>query len=288
MKRAKNSVLMAVAALSIVGTANAQQPLYSPDRLLGMAAEAVAPLVRVGASILGVATQVSAPKAGAVNAVDSVTATLKAKFPQTQIRQVRESEIPGLYEVITAANVAYTNSEGRYLIFGSMYDVDNNVDITARSKEQATRVEFPHKLLGNAMKTVYGDGSRVMALFSDPQCTYCHQLERELPKLTNVTIYTFLYPILPGSQEKAISIWCAEDRDAAWRAWMDSGKEPALRSCANPINDNLVLGGALGVNGTPALISADGRVLAGAAPAARIDDWLNRTGRDTAAAVKGE
>lgn len=220
--------------------------------------------------------------------VEAITAKLKAKFPNTQIRNVRASEIAGLFEVITASNVAYTDAGGRYLIFGSMFDVDNNVDITARSKEQSVRVEFPSKLLANAIKTVRGDGSRVFALFSDPQCTYCHQLEKELPKLDNVTIYTFLYPILPGSVEKAISIWCAADRNAAWSAWMADGQAPALTSCENPINDNIVLGGALGIKGTPNLVSIDGRLLPGAAPADRINDWLNRTGRDTLAAAGGK
>ena len=47
-----------------------------------------------------------------------------------------------------------------------------------------------------------------------------------------------------------------------------------LQACPNPINENLVLGGSLGVKATPTLIAADGRVLVGAASAEKLEQWL--------------
>jgi thiol:disulfide interchange protein DsbC len=136
-------------------------------------------------------------------------------------------------------------------------------------------VEYPKGLLGNAIKTVKGDGSRQLAVFADPNCGYCKKLEQELTKVDNVTIYTFLYPVLgEDSKTLAIATWCAADRSKAWSDWMLNQKRPALVSCVTPINDNTVLGSRLGVTGTPTLIAADGRILPGAAPADKINEWL--------------
>lgn len=103
-------------------------------------------------------------------------------------------------------------------------------------------------------------------------------MEGELARLDNVTIYTFLYPLEslhPEAKTKAVSVWCAQDKAKAWSELMLAGKKPKLVACNNPVNDNLVLGSRLGVVGTPTLVAADGRVLPGAAPAEKIDQWLD-------------
>ena len=150
--------------------------------------------------------------------------------------------------------------------------------ITAQRQLDTQRTEFPEKFLGNAIKTVKGDGSRVFAVFTDPDCRYCKQLEGELSRLDNVTIYTFLYPLEslhPEAKTKAIGVWCSPDRVKAWNELMIAGKKPKLVACNSPITQNLALGSKLGVVGTPTLIAADGRLLPGSAPAEKIDQWLN-------------
>jgi thiol:disulfide interchange protein DsbC len=101
--------------------------------------------------------------------------------------------------------------------------------------------------------------------------------------LTDVTIYKFLYPLEslhPSAKSKAIAIWCASDPAKAWSDALLAETVPQLRACPNPVNDNLVLGGALGVVGTPTMIAADGRVLPGAVTAATLDAWLGPAGRE--------
>lgn len=204
----------------------------------------------------------------------------KTMYPNTNFRGIRKSKIPGIYELRMGENVAYADESGRYFIFGHLFDMQQQVDLTAQSKRAGRKTEFPSKYLDNAIKTVKGDGSRVLAVFSDPDCPYCRSLERELGRLDNVTIYTFLFPletIHPEAKTRAISIWCATDREKAWHDQMLSGMNPKLLACENPINDNLLLGSRLGVSGTPTLIASDGRIMPGSAPAERIDKWLDAT-----------
>lgn len=215
------------------------------------------------------ATEESAP---------AIAEKFRAMYPNTRFTDVRKSKVVGLYEVVMGNNIAYTDDTGRYFIFGSLFDMREQVDLTAQRRQAGRKTEFPSQFLSNAIKTVKGDGSRVVAVFSDPDCPYCKRLEGELARLDNVTIYTFMYPLEqlhPEAKTKAIAVWCSKDREQAWNQLVLTGAAPKLTACANPINDNLVLGSRLGVTGTPTLIALDGRVLPGAAPAEKLDQWLN-------------
>ncbi len=210
--------------------------------------------------------------------VKAVGDKFRAMYPKTAFGTIRASEIAGLYEVVMGQNVAYTDITGRYFIFGHLFDMQNQVDITAQRKQESQanrKAEYPAQFLNNAIKVVKGNGSRQLAIFSDPNCRYCKKLEQELQKLDNVTIYIFMYPVL-GEDSKTLStaIWCAPNRISAWNDIMLGQKRPTLVSCVTPINDNVVLGARLGVTGTPTLITTDGRVLPGVVPADKINEWL--------------
>lgn len=210
--------------------------------------------------------------------VAEINAKFKAMYPNTTITDLRASGVEGLYEVLMGNNVAYTDASGRYFVFGHLFDMAQQVDLTAQrlqERQNNRKVEFPAKHLANAIKTVKGDGSRQLVVFSDPNCGYCKKLEPELAKLDNVTIYTFLYPVLgEDSKTLAIATWCAPNRNRAWTDLMMGQKRPALVSCATPIAENTTLGAGLGITGTPTLITADGRLLPGAASAEKINEWL--------------
>jgi len=227
---------------------------------------------------LALAAALAVPAFAQDDAPAPIVEKLKTMYPKTTFKEIRKSQVSGLYEVVMGDNIAYTDDSGRYFIFGHLFDMKEQVDITAQRKIDSKKVEFPAQHLANAIKTVKGDGSRALAVFSDPDCRYCKQLEGELARLDNVTIYTFLYPLEslhPEAKTKAVSVWCAPNKAKAWSELMLAGKNPKLVACNNPVNDNLVLGSGLGVVGTPTLIAADGRLLPGAAPAERIDQWLN-------------
>lgn len=212
---------------------------------------------------------------------DPVATALKAKlsatYPATEFRDLRATAMAGIYEVSMGRNVAYVGSDARYFLFGHLYDMQTQKDLTAERLEQARRIDFASLPLGDAIETVRGDGSRRIAVFSDPDCPYCKKLEQALAKLDNVTIHTFLYPLdelHPAARSKAIAVWCSQDRATAWKALMTDGTTPRSADCAHPIDRNIALARKLGVDGTPVLFDTQGRRLAGAAPADRIEAFL--------------
>jgi thiol:disulfide interchange protein DsbC len=148
---------------------------------------------------------------------------LQALYPATRFGAVNPTPWPGVFEVVIGSNLAYVDASGQYFLFGHFYDMKNQRDLTAERKDSLARVDFTQLPLPDAMKEVRGDGSRVLAIFSDPDCPYCQRLESDLRGLTNVTIYTFLMPLVslhPAAHRKAVSIWCARDRLATWQAAM--------------------------------------------------------------------
>ncbi|KWH27680.1 protein-disulfide isomerase [Burkholderia cepacia] len=236
--------------------------------------------------------------------VAALKASLHARYPSTQFREVAATPSTGIYEVVMGNKVAYTDITGRYFLFGHLFDMVTQQDLTVPLEQALQKVRFPADRLQDAFVEVHGTGQRKLAIFDDPDCPYCLTLEDDLSRLKDVTIYRFLYPLEslhPRARAHSIAIWCAEDRLATWHAWMplalsrwmrDQGSsllagsaktpktpapprvEPKLVSCANPIESNEALASSLGIAGTPALVSEDGRVMPGAASAEAIDQWL--------------
>jgi thiol:disulfide interchange protein DsbC len=209
---------------------------------------------------------------------------LAQRYPNTKFGEIARSAVPGLWEVWMGANVAYVTDEGRHFVFGHLYDMQTQTDLTAAKKEQVNlrieaakpKLSFTDLPLGDAIKTVRGNGARQLAVFADPHCRYCQDLEREMATLDNVTIYTFLYPINSMGTGSAQSIWCAKDRAAAWKAFMTTGKVPQTSSCSTAaIDRNVELAGRAGIGGTPFIIFANGDRAAGLLDTASLERRLS-------------
>ena len=210
----------------------------------------------------------------------SLIGRLQALYPSTRFGEIRPTPWPGVFEVAMGANLAYVDASGQYFLFGHLYDMKAQRDLTAERKDTLARIDFNALPLADAIKDVRGRGSRALAIFSDPDCPHCRRLEAELKGLSDVTIHTFLMPIAslhPQARAKAIAVWCAKDRLGAWQALMTRDQVPSSADCAHPVDRNVALAERLGVTGTPTLVAADGRVLPGAASAEQINAWLSRS-----------
>lgn len=209
-----------------------------------------------------------------------VKAKVEAFLGAPAVSSVRAVPYGGLYEVVlTTGEVVYTDEKVSYILTGSIIDTAKREDITAKRMDELARIDFSALPLDRAIKIVRGKGTRVMATFEDPNCTFCKKLAKELQSVDDVTIYVFLYPILgPDSVDKAKRIWCAPDRAQTWVAWMTEGKPiPDAASCdTKAIEQNMALGEKLRVLGTPTIFLASGDRLGGYLPAAKLEERLKR------------
>lgn len=201
---------------------------------------------------------------------------LQQKLPQLgTIRQVNKGPIPGLYEVVTEDHLFYTDEQGQYLIEGAIYDLKSMRNVTEARARQLFAIDFNKLPFNLALKKVKGKGERKLAYFTDPNCSFCQRLERELQKVDNVTLYLFMYPIFQGSDEKVKAVWCSKDQVKAWDDLMQKGIVPPAGKCDTPTEKWLALGRQLKVNGTPALVFPDGTINPGFLPAAEVERALS-------------
>lgn len=241
----------------------------SPSRRLGRSL-----LTLVTATLLvACGANAGAPKEPTVEQVKKAAMT---KLPKAKINSVRETPIKGLYEIVVNGNaIFYIDAKADYLIQGELIQIAGKKNLTAATFQEMRKDAFNTIPLDLAIKEVKGDGSRKLVVFSDPDCPFCHQLEKNaLKDMTNITVYTLLYPlpIHPDAARKSALIWCAPDRTKAWRDWMDQGKLPENDGkCDTPIAQIQKLGEQWGVEGTPAIVLQNGNMLPGAYPREQIE-----------------
>lgn len=231
---------------------------------------------RIAVSALLLSCALAIPFAHADEA--SVRQALQGRFPNMAVESVKRLPFAGLYEVVLDGEIVYTDEKVEYFFAGSIYDI-RTLPPRNLTQENTGRM-MVNALSGareSAIKRVKGEGKRVLYTFEDPNCGYCKQLSRELVKVDNVTIYTFLLPILSqDSVEKSRAVWCAEDRAQAWEDLMLKAALPqGDRTCATPIEKNRQLMRRFGIRGTPAIYLEDGRHVGGYLSAAQIEQALS-------------
>jgi thiol:disulfide interchange protein DsbC len=223
----------------------------------------------------------TATRSVAATAEQALLARLKELYPTTTFSSVGRTPLPGIYEVVMGTSIAYVGEDGRHFLFGHLFDLQRNVDLTAARPggagpaallpahvEPGTPASPPARIaladlpLRNAIVRSSGSGARKLVVFFDPHCAQCRRLDADLLQLTDATVYTFLVP-LQG--------W--EAREAALRHWAVHMPERALE--AQVIDQNLRLARRLGIRATPTLVRTDGQVAEGAMSLPELMAWLD-------------
>lgn len=188
------------------------------------------------------------------------------------VEKISPSPIKGLWEVVVDHQVYYADDKGTHLIAdGQLVDVKSGRNLTAERTFKTLPLDI-------AVKQVRGSGKRVLVTFEDPNCGYCKKLAKELLTAKDVTIYTFLFPVLgEDSLQKSKAIWCSGDKAKAWNDWMTAGKalpDVPAKCDIGGLEKSMLLGRKLRLNGTPAMYFANGAKVPGYLPASEIEKIL--------------
>ena len=198
----------------------------------------------------------------------SVKRGVEARFEGVKIESVTRTPYAGLYEIVVGDSIFYTDEKVSFFFRGDLIDARSQRNLTEERQQKLSAIRFEDLPLELAIKQVRGNGKRVVAIFSDPFCPYCRNLDRALMREDDITIYTFLFPILRAeSPDKARTIWCAPDRAKAYYDFMLNGRDPAASSnCSAPVDKWLALGHKVGVRATPTSFAMNGQRIMGARP----------------------
>ncbi|NNH24911.1 DsbC family protein [Acinetobacter terrestris] len=211
--------------------------------------------------------------------VDTVKSNLSKQHPKLNIENIQSTDMKGIYSGSMDGQVVYLGEDAQHILVGSMYRLSDQKNLTQDLVLKQNSIDWKKLPLQDAVKSVRGNGKRQIAIFSDPNCPYCKQLEAELSKLNDVTIYTFIYPIKTQSIAVSKQVFCEKYPALAWSNLISKGIQPSSKkTCANPVERNLSLGKSLGLTGTPAIIFSNGFKVMGSHPAQEIEQMWKELG----------
>lgn len=232
---------------------------------------------RLAAAFAALAALLAAAPAGADETL--VRELFAQRFPGARIESVARAPLEGLYEIYADGRIWYVDENVNFIFQGSLADTRSRRNLTEERLQRLAAVPIDSLPLQLAVRVVRGNGSRRIAVFASPDCQACRQLDLELARLPNVTLYLFLLPseqLHPGSTLKATRIWCAGDRAAAWE-WssLQGGALPGPEDCITPFAQIADLARKLRITATPTLIFNDGSRVVGMLPAEQVERALD-------------
>ena len=203
--------------------------------------------------------------------LDAVRAKMNAMFQEIKPKNVNKSPIDGWYVVQKGSIVAYVSEDGRYLLQGDLIDLDNQVNLSERSRVDARRelmssLNDDQGILFSPEEVKYR-----VTVFTDVDCTYCRKLHSQIDEYLaqGIAVRYMLYPRNgPSSRSWNTSedVWCASDRKSALTAAKLDRSFDSHKCNAAPITESYMLGQDVGLTGTPAIVFEDGTLISGYLP----------------------
>ena len=209
---------------------------------------------------------------------NTIKEAIAKSMPNMKIDAIKPSEVKGLYEISVGANVFYVSDDGKYLIEGHLIDIAARKDLTEGRLNDAHVAALKKlgtdKMISFAPKTV----KHTVTVFTDIDCGYCRKLHSEIDSYLaeGIAVQYIFFPRAGKDSEsykKAVSVWCADDRKAAFTA-AKKGETPKEKTCDNPVDEHMKLASQFEVNGTPTIVSEKGIVYPGYLPAKQLAETL--------------
>lgn len=208
----------------------------------------------------------------------TIRESITKSMPTMTIDEIKPSIVKGMHEVSVGANVFSVSDDGKYLIEGHLIDIAARKDLTEGRLNEA-HVNALKKLSTDKMIIFKPKTSKyTVSIFTDIDCGYCRKLHSEIDSYMaeGITIQYIFFPRAGKGSEsykKAVSVWCADDRKAALTA-AKKGESIKEKTCNNPVDEQMKLGADFQIDGTPAIVTAQGQVLPGYVPAKKLAEML--------------
>ena len=209
---------------------------------------------------------------------EAIRKALSQAMPNTKVETIKPSVIKGLYEAAIGANIYYVSEDGKYLIHGRLVDIAARKDLTEEKLNGTRKLAIESMGKENMIIFKAKIPKYTVTIFTDIDCGYCRKLHSELDQYTaqGITIQYLFYPRAgkgSDSYNKAVSVWCADDRNAALTA-AKKDKSIPVKTCDNPIDKHMKLAEEFDVKGTPMIVTEKGNILPGYLPAKQLVEAL--------------
>jgi thiol:disulfide interchange protein DsbC len=251
MQTGKHPLLL-LCALSLTGLALASSTAPAPPAAAAPAVASATPLV-------------------ALTPLEAELAAVAAHIPGAKPGELRTTPVPGIYEYHHGAELVYMTADGRYGFAGDLYRMSDRSNLSDGRRRE----------LRLAMISAVPESSMVVfappvpkytvTVFTDVDCTYCRALHKQIADYNRLGVkvrYLFFPRTGPDTESwsKAEQVWCSPDRRAALTQ-AKLGVALTTAACKpNPVAEQYALGRAIGLTGTPGIVTETGELLPGYAP----------------------
>lgn len=215
---------------------------------------------------------------GLADEPDPIKERLRSLVPDVENILISQTPVPGVMQVRINNDILYVSEDGRYLLQGRMIDLETQSDLTDAAKSEVRREEIQKLDKSDFVSFGPDDAEFDLLVFTDPDCGYCRRLHENMAEYNKrgIRINYLGFPragVDSESYEKLVSVWCAGDQQDAMNI-AKSGGIPPKHTCENPVEEQYKLGQALGVTGTPSLMTFDGDMIPGYVPADQLRERL--------------
>lgn len=217
--------------------------------------------------------------ASAQSVPESLTETLSINGEPMPVEHVSVTPMDGLYQVqLTNGESFYVNADGSYFLVGDLYANQESglVNLTEQARNQE-RAEVIASIPEEERIVFRGvdEPKATIVVFTDTSCPYCTRLHETVPELNEagIAVHYLAFPRSGMNGEAARvmqQVWCSENSQEALTQAKQGESLSGSASCDNPVASQYQLGIALGVQGTPAIVLPDGKLMPGFMPAERL------------------
>ncbi len=212
-------------------------------------------------------------------AIERIAATLE-RLAGARPNLIEPSPVEGVYLVLYGSDVLFVSADGKYLFGGDMRELPSMRSVSEGVLTEMRKPLMPElAALDSIDFPAKGESKHTITVFTDIDCTYCVKLHRGMQRMNElgISVRYVAYPragMMSPSYNKWVGVWCADDRREALTA-AKAGEKLEGKSCDNPVSDHMRLASRLGVSGTPAIFTEEGRLIPGYMPPEKLLEELN-------------
>ena len=212
----------------------------------------------------------SAPPVEPGSVDERVRDAIRKLNSRVRIDRIGAAPIPGFREALVAGQTLYVSDDGRYLLQGSLYDMQARRDLSEASLASLRRELLKTIPVKDRIVFAPPNPKYTVAVFTDVECGYCRKLHSQIDDYNRegIAVQYLAFPRMGlGSPDfqKMVNVWCATDRRQALTDAKNDRKVPT-RNCKNPVTMEYDVGQRIGLAGTPLIIAADGTAMPGYMP----------------------
>ena len=208
-------------------------------------------------------------------ALDDVRSKMSDMFESVDPENITFSPVDGWFTIQQGSIIAYVSDDGRYLLQGDLIDLEKEVNLSEKSRNNARRDLMATLKDDEAILFSPADVKYSVTIFTDVECTYCRKMHSQINEYLDegIQVRYALYPRNgPASKSWSTSekVWCAKDRNQALTAAKMDREFETSQCDSAMVSNHYRVGRDIGLSGTPAIVLQDGTLIGGYLPPAQL------------------